>query len=158
MADPVSRETVEAFFAAFVSRDPKRIAPFLDDDVDWLITGPVDLFPYCGQRRGKKAALEVFERLVPEIMIITSVVPEHFLVDGDSAAAFSRVTGKHSQSGRTIAHRIAQFWQFRNDKVVVYRTLVDSFDVVEQVLGHSISLVPDAPSQSVAVDGDVVEI
>lgn len=140
MTKPVSRDVVEAFFSAFVSRDPARIAPFIDDDVDWLINGPVDLFSFCGQRRGKKAAMEIFERLVPEIMTITSIVREHFLIDGDSAAAFSRVSATHNSSGRTLGHRIAQFCQFRDDRIVVYRTLIDSFDVVEQVLGHRLDI------------------
>ena len=42
MTEPVSRAEVEAFYEAYRSRDPQRIAEFLDDDVEWHIGGPVD--------------------------------------------------------------------------------------------------------------------
>ena len=55
MVQTVSRSIVQGFYLAYVSRDPARMAAFLDDDVQWLVTGPVDLLEYCGLRRGKEA-------------------------------------------------------------------------------------------------------
>jgi hypothetical protein len=45
VSKPVDRSTVESFYTAIASRDPDRIAPFLADDVEWLLRGPVDVFP-----------------------------------------------------------------------------------------------------------------
>jgi ketosteroid isomerase-like protein len=140
MTRPISRDLVEVFFEAFASRDPARIAPYIHEDVDWVIYGPVELLPFCGRRRGKKAVMEIFERLVPDVMDIKSVVREHFLVDGDSAALFSRVSAQMRGSGRVLGHRIAQFWQFRDGQILVNRTLIDSFDAAEQVLGHPLDV------------------
>ena len=43
MAKALTREHVESFRRARLSRDPRQIEPFLDDNVDWLLTGPVEL-------------------------------------------------------------------------------------------------------------------
>ena len=57
----VPRPVVHAFYQALASRDPARIAPFIDDDVRWTIVGPVDVLRFCGERRGKAAVLSVLD-------------------------------------------------------------------------------------------------
>ena len=54
MTTHVSRNAVIAFFQAYSSRDPVRIAPFIADDVEWMIVGPVDLLHFCGPRKGRR--------------------------------------------------------------------------------------------------------
>lgn len=137
---PISRAVARAFYEAYASRDVARIAPFLDDDVQWTISGPVELLPYCGTRHGKAAVLDMIDRLVPELFHITSFVPEALLVDGDRAATLNRLSGRRAEDGRVISYRAAQFVQFRNGKVVEYCSVIDSFDAAEQVLGHRIEL------------------
>ncbi len=53
MPDAVPRALVEAFYRTYATRDAGRIAEFLDDDVMWTISGPVDVLPFCGTHRGK---------------------------------------------------------------------------------------------------------
>ena len=48
MTEPVSRATVEAFYRAYVSRDPHQIGAILDDDVEWHVTGPAEAISICG--------------------------------------------------------------------------------------------------------------
>jgi ketosteroid isomerase-like protein len=43
MSGPVQRAVVEAFYDALSNRDMATLATFLDDDVVWTISGPVDL-------------------------------------------------------------------------------------------------------------------
>jgi len=140
MAPPVARTTVAAFYQAYASRDPAKIAPFIDDNVEWMIVGPIDLFHFCGRRRGKAAVLELFGRTIPDILQVTGVVSDMLLVDGDQVAALNRLTAIQRATGRIISYRVAQFLRFRNDKVVDFRSLIDSFDAAEQVLGHHIAL------------------
>jgi ketosteroid isomerase-like protein len=138
MPAPVSRQEVEAFFAAFNARNGKCLAPFLDDNVEWTITGPINLVAYCGQRCGKAAVLELVDRGVPEVINVTSFQQDVLLVDGDWASALSRVAGVQRSTGRMISYRLAQFVQFRDGKVVMYRSIIDSFDAAEQLLGRRI--------------------
>jgi ketosteroid isomerase-like protein len=134
----LSRATAQAFYEAYASRDAAKLAPFLHDDVQWTISGPVELLPYCGTRHGKAAVLDLIERLIPELFRITSFVPETLLVDGDRAATLNRLSGQRTEDGRVISYRVAQFLRFQDGKVIEYRSVIDSFDAAEQVLGHRI--------------------
>jgi ketosteroid isomerase-like protein len=145
MTTPVSRSTVQAFFQAFASKDPARLAPFLHDGVRWSICGPVELICYCGEHRGKAAVLDLFGRIAPAVMRLTGFDPEILLVDGDRAAMMARLTGITPGEGRSISYRATQFVRFANDKVIDYRAVIDSFNAAEQFLGHPIDLSKSAP-------------
>ena len=59
MTAAVPRALVEAFYKAYAARDAAKVAEFLDDDVEWTISGPVDVLPFCGTRHGKAAVLDL---------------------------------------------------------------------------------------------------
>jgi ketosteroid isomerase-like protein len=140
MSQAVTREFVEDFYRARLSRDPAQIEPFLHDNVDWLITGPIELLQFCGQRRSKAEVLDTLVRVMPSIMHVTKVDLESLLIDGDHAATFSRLTGKLCGTGRIISYHQAQFLQFADRRIVHYRAIIDSFDAAEQMIGHPIAL------------------
>jgi ketosteroid isomerase-like protein len=140
MTTPVARSTVQAFFEAFASKDPARLAPFLHPDVMWAIVGPIELIAYAGERRGPAAVLDMFGRVAPAALRLTAFEPEILLVDGDRAAMLARLTGVLPGSGRTISYRATQFIRFVGGQVIDYRSVIDSFDAAEQFLGHPINL------------------
>jgi ketosteroid isomerase-like protein len=136
---------VKEYFQACVSRDPQRISKCLDDDVLWSLGGPVDLLPFCGQRRGKQAVIDTIVGLTPTVMRMTGMDIEELLTDGDRAAAIIRVTAIHAGTGRTVSYRNAHFMRFRDGKMVELRALIDTFDAAEQILGHPINTSLDTP-------------
>ena len=150
MPTPISRQLVRDYFQACVSRDPERIARFLDDDVEWSLGGPVDLLPFCGQRHGKSAVIDTIVRLAPSSIRLTDMEPEELLIDGDRAASLLRLSAIHASTGRTVSYRCAQFLRFHDGKLVEFRALIDSFDAAEQVLGHPINTSLDAPIEIAA--------
>jgi len=145
MTEPVPRSVVEAFYQAYADKDAKRIAEFLDDDVKWSISGPVDLLHFCGARRGKAAVIDLIFRLLPETFRSRRFAKEARLVDGDRAATLSRFTATKNDNGRMVSYRVAQFVRFRDCKVVEYVSIIDSFDAVEQVLGHTLFVHDEIP-------------
>ncbi len=155
MAQSLTRDFIEGYYRARLSRDPTRIEPYLDDHVDWLITGPIELLQFCGQRRGKAEVLDTIMRLMPSVMHVSKVELESLLIDRDRAATFSRLTGIQSGTGRIISYHQAQFMHFRNGKIIEYRCIIDSFDAAEQMMGHPIEL---SASQRTAPVGDRVAV
>src|SRR5689334_18174430 len=97
-----SRRIVRAFYDALISRDPQRIVGFVSEDVDWLIIGPVEIFPFCGRHRGRAQVLSVFSRMVPDVITVTRYDQEYLLVDGQCAASFSRLTAIQRATGRVL--------------------------------------------------------
>lgn len=132
----LNRLLAEGFYQALASRDGDRIAAYLSDDVDWMSIGPVEMLSFCGPRRGKKAVMEVFQRLIPEVVDVTSYITDILVVDGDRAAGLNRLTGRLHATGRVITCRLANFMRFRDGKICEYRSLMDSFAAVEEFIGQ----------------------
>jgi len=142
MTQAVPRAVVEGFYKALAVCDLKAIEPYLDDDVVWTISGPVDVLKFCGRHVGKENVLKLIERDVPMLLDDRRFNPDTMLVDGDRVAVLGKVTARLHDGGHAISYRIAQFLRFRDDKVVDYVSLLDSFDAVEQLLGQPLAL-PD---------------
>jgi ketosteroid isomerase-like protein len=151
MSKPVARSVVEAFYRAYADRDAAKVAEFLDDDVKWTISGPVDVLSFCGTRHGKEAVIDMIERLAPQVFAIHTFTRDALLVDADRAATLNRLSATR-RDGRVITYRVAQFLRFRDGKVVEYLSVIDSFDAVEQVLGRRL----DAHEDS--TEGDLIAV
>jgi ketosteroid isomerase-like protein len=139
MSYSVPRAVVEAFYEAYAARDIERTAAFIDDDVHWTVSGPVDLLAFCGVRRGKAAVLDMMRRQVAEVFSIYSFVTDSMLIEGDQVATFNRLSARMGKDGRVISYRLAHFMRFRDGKVVENLSLIDSFDAAEQVLGYPLA-------------------
>lgn len=139
MTEPVSRAVVEAFYEAHSARDFDRLAGLLADDVTWTISGPVDVLRFCGTHHGRAAVLDMLQRLIPQVYDIVKFEHHALLVEGDRAATLNRLTARHINDGRVISYRLAHFMRFREGQVLENVGLLDSFDAVEQVLGHSLT-------------------
>ena len=152
----VSRKVVQAFYEAYAQRDIARLAPFLDDDVSWTISGPVDVLPFCGTHRGKADVLDLIKRLVPQTLRTFSFVSDAILVDGDRVALLSRQSARRATDDRVVSYRVANFIRFRDGKVVENISLLDSFDAVEQLVGHRLDL--SGENHRLAAGGDLVSL
>lgn len=134
-----TRDLVEAFYEAFTRRDSSAMAPYLADDVEWTVSGPVDVLPFCGSHRGRQAVLDLVDHGIPAVFKVFAFVLDRMVVDGDRAATLHRVSAR-TPNQRVVSYRVAHFFEFRDGKLVENLTLIDSFDAVEQVLGHPLSL------------------
>jgi ketosteroid isomerase-like protein len=139
MTEAVPRATVEAFYKVYAARDAEKVAEFLDDNVEWTISGPVDVLPFCGKRHGKAAVLDLICRSVPAVFEVFSFIPDSMVIDGDQVATLNRLAAT-GRNGRVIRYRLAHFMRFRAGKVIENLSLLDSFDAAEQVLGHPLAI------------------
>src|SRR6187551_4129297 len=150
---PVPRAVVEAFYRALASRDMDTVATYLDDEVVWTISGPVDILPFCGERVGKDGVMKLLMQDSPAFLSDRRFVPNTMVVDGNSAAVLARLTATKREDGHAISYRIAHFIKFHDEKVVEYVSIIDSFDAVEQMLGYNL----DA-HDGYRVEGDIVTV
>jgi ketosteroid isomerase-like protein len=111
----------------------------IDDDVDWAIYGPIDMFPFLGARRGKAAVLEVIRQIADNVRV-HRFDRESIMLGVDSAASMIRYSLTVLDANKPISLRLAHFAQFRAGRLLSIRALVDTFDLVEQVLGRPIHL------------------
>jgi ketosteroid isomerase-like protein len=111
----------------------------IDDDVDWAIYGPIDMFPFLGARRGRAAVLEVVRQIADNVRV-HRFDRESIMLGVDSAASMIRYSLTALDSSKPISLRLAHFAQFKAGRLLSIRVLVDTFDLVEQVLGRPIHL------------------
>lgn len=154
----ITHDFVREFLRTRQTCNPAQLEPYLDDDVDWLISGPVDVLPHCGHRKGKAAVIDMVCRIAPDIFDKRNFEIDHLLVQGDYAATMSRFRATHAVTKRSISYRSAHFMRFRDDKLVWFRGLIDSFSATEQFMGHELDLDHAPDLISIAPDGDLVEV
>jgi ketosteroid isomerase-like protein len=128
-----------ALHRALNERQFTDIEDLIDDDVDWAIYGPIDMFPFLGARRGRAAVIEVIRQIADNVRV-HRFDRETIMLGVDSAASMLRYSLTALDSNKPISLRIAHFAQFREGRLSSIRVLVDTFDLVEQALGSPIHL------------------
>jgi ketosteroid isomerase-like protein len=128
-----------ALHRAINERRFEDLEALIDDDVDWAIYGPIDMFPFFGARRGRAAVVEVVRQIAHNIRV-HRFDRETIMLGVDSASSMLRYSLTALDSDKPISLRIAHFAQFRAGRLLNIRILVDTFDLVEQALGRPIHL------------------
>lgn len=128
-----------ALHRALDERNYDQLASMIDDDVDWAIFGPIDMFPFFGARHGKAAALEVCRQIAENVQV-QRFHRETVMLGAESAASMIRYSLTAVDCDRPISLRLALFVQFRDGRLSSLRCLIDTFDLVEQTLGRPIHL------------------
>ena len=128
-----------ALHRAINERQLDDLESVIDEDVDWAICGPIDMFPFLGARRGKAAVLEVIRQIADNIRV-HRFERETIMLGVDSASSMLRYTLTALDTNKPISLRVAHFAQFKAGRLFSIRVLVDTFDLVEQALGRPIHL------------------
>ncbi len=139
MTEHAMRGFVRAFCNTLSTGDVALMSAFLHDDVEWVAFGPIDLFPFFGQRRGKPAVLAMCAAIA-ERLELQRCDKDVTLIDGDNAAALIRLAARDPQTGRTLTFRVAQFATFRDGRLLSMKAVFDTLDAAEQALGRPIDL------------------
>jgi len=122
-----------ALHRAINERQFSEIEPLIDEDVDWTIHGPVELFPYFGSRRGKAAVLEVVRQIAEKVRV-HRFDRESIMLGLESASSLLRYSLTVLDTNKPMRLRVAHFAQFRDGRLSRMRVLVDCYDLAEQAL------------------------
>jgi ketosteroid isomerase-like protein len=128
-----------AFHRAINERQREDLEALIDDDVEWAMFGPIDMFPFFGARHGKAAVLEVIRQIADNIRV-HRFDRESIMLGAESAASMLRYSLTMLDANKPISLRLAHFAQFKAGRLSSIRILVDTFDLVEQALGQPIHL------------------
>jgi len=126
-----------ALHRAINERQAEDLEALLDEEIEWVLYGPVDLFPFFGARRGKAAVIEVIRQISDNVRV-HRFDRESIMLGVDSASSMMRYSLTALDSNKPINLRIAHFAQFRAGRLISFRVLVDSLDLVEQTKGDPI--------------------
>src|SRR4051794_30515534 len=102
MSERSTRAVVEDIYSSYARHDFQRVAALMDDDVDWIIYGPMHVFPFVGARRGKAAVLEALGGIAKDYLL-ERYVTNLIIVEGDRAAVMSEVGFRQRSTSRMLS-------------------------------------------------------
>ncbi len=132
-------ERIRNLYSSYEHGSLDFVAHAFADDAVFITLAPTDVFPYLGERRGKKAIRKSIDEIA-ELFETITYKPVFMVTDEDSGAAIVLARFRQRATDRTIRLFVAHFFQFRRGEIVELREFMDSFDAVEQVLGREIDV------------------
>ena len=138
MVEDVNRQCVLDFLKAFYSGDVEGTLACCDDDFDTITYAPVELFPHLGHKHGKPWIPDAIETQRKRYSS-RSYALDFIAVDGPRVATMTRVVLKKRNDERVVQFENAEFFTLTNGRIREHRSFFDSFDLVQQVLGHDLT-------------------
>jgi hypothetical protein len=138
MVEPSNRQRVLALLDDFSSGNIEGAINRCTDDVDFLTHAPIDILPHMGPRHGKAELREMWETVQTRYSGIRYEIPI-VVAEGDQVATYLRAFFKKRRNERIVQFDMAVFFSLRGGKVAQIREIIDSFDLVQQVLERDVS-------------------
>jgi uncharacterized protein len=138
MAEELQRQRVLSFLDAFHSGDIEGALARCSDDIDFVANAPVDILPHMGHRRGKAEVREMWRTIHARYSSLRHEVPT-IVAEGDKVAAHIRVFSRKSSNSRIVQFDFAAFYTLRNGRICEIREIMDTFDLVQQVLERDVA-------------------
>jgi len=145
MTEDLHRQRVLNFLDVYYSGDIEGALARCTDDIEFAANAPIDILPHMGYRRGNAAMRETWTTIHARYSEMRCEVPI-IIAEGDKVAASIRVFFRKRGNARMVQFDIAAFYTFREGLIAGIREIIDTFDLVEQVLERDVSaLLKDEP-------------
>ena len=138
MVENLHRQRVLNFLETFYSGDVEGALDRCTDDVDFIANAPIDILPHMGHRHGKAEIREMWQTIHARYSNMRHEVPI-LIAEGDRVAANIRVFFRKSSNDRVVQFDIAAFYTLRDGRISEIREIMDTFDLVQQVLERDVA-------------------
>jgi uncharacterized protein len=133
MVENLNRQRVLNFLELFYAGDIEAALAHCSDDVEFFANAPVDILPHMGHRRGKDEVRRMWQTIHKRYMSLRYEVPI-IVADDERVAANIRLFFRKSTNSRIVQFDIAAFYALREGRITHIREIMDTFDLVQQVL------------------------
>jgi ketosteroid isomerase-like protein len=125
MGEDLNRQRVLNFLDVYYAGGIEGALDRCSDDVAFLANAPIDILPHMGQHRGKAALRQMW-----------TTIHERY---SDMVAAQLRVFFRKRNNARVVQFDVAVFYTLRDGKITEIREIIDTFDLVQQVLERDVA-------------------
>ena len=139
MSEELNRQRVLNMLESFYGGDLEGTLARCTDDVEFFSNAPVDILPHLGTRRGKAEVRAMWETVYQRYTERRHEVPI-IVAEGDKVATLIRLFFR-KRNGRMVQFDLAAFYTLREGRISQIREVIDTFDLVEQVLERDLSAV-----------------
>jgi uncharacterized protein len=133
MAADIPRQRVLNFLDTFYSRDTEGALAYCSDDIEFLANAPIDILPHMGYHRGKDEIRGMWQTIHARYSSLRYEVPI-LVADEQRVAANIRLFFEKRSNNRVVQFDIAAFYTLREGRITYIREIMDTFDLVQQVL------------------------
>jgi ketosteroid isomerase-like protein len=138
MVEDLHRQRVLNFIEAFSSGDIEGALSHCSDDLDCFANMPIDILPHMGHRHGKAEVREMWKVIHTRYSSMRYEIPI-MVAEGDKVATNYRVFFRKTGNKRIVQFDMASFYTFRDGQIAKIREIIDTFDLVQQVLERDIA-------------------
>lgn len=122
-------ELLERFYAG----DVEGALALCSDDVDFFSNAPVDILPHLGHHRGKDDVRQMWRTVHERYSSMRNEMP-FIAAEDDRVAVHLRAFFVKRLNERTVQFDLAMFVTLRDGKIVRIREIIDTFDLIQQVV------------------------
>jgi ketosteroid isomerase-like protein len=138
MVEQLNRQRVLNMLETFYSGDIEGALARCSDDVDYIASAPIDILPHMGHRRGKAEVREMWQTVHARYSSLRHEVAA-IVAEGDKVAVHIRAFFTKRSNGRIVQFDLAVFFSFRDGLIAQMREILDTFDLVQQVLERDVA-------------------
>ncbi len=140
MTEQLNRQRVLSLLDDFSAGNIEGALERCTDDIDFLTHAPIDILPHMGPRRGKAEMRQMWKTILERYSGIRYEAPI-VIAEGDKVAAYLRAFFTKRGNARVVQFDVAIFYTLREGRIAQIREIIDSFDLVQQVLEIDIAAV-----------------
>jgi hypothetical protein len=133
MVEHLNRQRVLNFLDLFCAGDIEGALARCSDDLELIAPAPIEILPHMGPHRGKDAVRKTWQIIHRRYSRLRHEVRE-MVAEDDKVGASLRAFFEKRDSGRIVQFDIAAFYTLRDGRIVQIREIIDTFDLVQQVL------------------------
>jgi ketosteroid isomerase-like protein len=138
MVESLNRQRVLNFLDVFYSGDVEGALSRCSDDVEFFSNAPVDLLPHMGHHRGRAELREMWKTVHTRYYDMRHEV-RTIVAEDDRVAVDLRLFFKKSLNNRMVQFDLAAFYRLRDGRITHIREIIDTFDLVQQVLERDLA-------------------
>ena len=121
------------FIDSFVTGDIEGALSYCVDNLDYLASAPIDILPHMGHRHGKTETRKLWQTIYTRYDHLRHEV-RTIAAEGDKVAVDLRAFFRKRTNQRIVQFDMAAFYTLRDGRISQIREIIDTFDLVQQVL------------------------
>ena len=138
MTGQLNRQRVLKLLEMYYAGDLDGVLAQCSDDIDHFVSAPIDILPHLGARRGKAEVRQMWETVHGRYTDMRHEV-RALVAEDDQVAADLRVFFRKRSNGRMLQFDMAIFLTWHDGRVVRIREIIDTFDMLQQVIERDLS-------------------
>jgi uncharacterized protein len=138
MVENLHRQRVLNLLEVFSSGDIEGALSRCTDDIEFFANAPIDILPHMGHHHGKAEIREMWSKVHARYSSMRYEIPM-MIAEGDKVAACLRAFFRKSSNNRIVQFDMAVFYTFRDGQIARIREIIDTFDLVQQVIERDVA-------------------